>query len=105
MSDLADLRRWYDKAAGQARATLLRWCRTVGYARHDGVSVDMREPPALPGDDIEYLPGVATRIDGRDMTPDEQEAAQRLLVQMAQEARDALDGQSTLVVTVGRRDG
>lgn len=54
---------------------LLRWCRTVGYAHHDGVSVDMREP----GADIEYLPGVRMTVD----------------------ARDALQGPSTLAVVGG----
>lgn len=60
-------------------ASLPRWYRTVGYARHDGVSVDMREPCAVVGDDIEYLPGVRMTID----------------------ARDALQGPSTLAVVGG----
>lgn len=101
MSDAAELLRWYGDANGNARASLLRWCRTVGYARHEGVSVDMHEPPAMSGRDIEYLPGVATRIDGRDMTDDEQRVAHGLLVRMAHDARDALAGCSTLAVIVG----
>ena len=60
-------------------ADLLRWHRTVGYARHDGVSVDMHEPCAAAGADIEYLPGVRMTID----------------------AHDALQGTSTLAVVGG----
>lgn len=100
VSDFDELNRWYT-ATGHAHASLLRWYRTVGYARHAGVGVDMYEPPVLAGDDIEYLPGVATRIDGRDMTAEEKALAQRLLAQMAQDARDALSGQSTLAVVCG----
>lgn len=97
-SDAVEIRRWYRAHNGRRHASLLRWYRTVGYARHDGVSVDMHEPCAIAGDDIEYLPGVATCIDGREMTAEEQTAIRRVLVQMAEEARDALAGQSTLVV-------
>lgn len=93
----AELRRWY-AASGHAHLSLLRWFRTVGYARHGGVSVDMREPCAVVGDDIEYLPGAAMRIDGRDMTSDESKAISKLLAQMAADAIDALSGQSTLVI-------
>lgn len=82
-------------------ATLLRWYGKRGYARHGGVSVDMDEPPAIAGDDIEYLPGVATRIDGREMTADEQRVVLALLVRMAHDARDALAGCSTLAVIIG----
>lgn len=96
MTDFAELHRWY-AAIGHAPASLLRWYRTVGYARHGGVSVDMHEPCALAGDYIEYIGG-AGRIDGREMTPDELQAVHRLLVQMCEDARDALQGSSTLVV-------
>lgn len=96
--DVRELGRWY-KGAGHAHVSLLRWCRTVGYARHAGVSVDMHEPPALAGDDIEYLGG-SGRIDGRAMTPDELQAVRLLLVQMATDARDAIEGRSTLVVSL-----
>lgn len=99
-ADIDELQRWH-RERGSAHAVLLRWHRTVGYARAAGVGVDMYEPPALPGDDIEYLPGVATRIDGREMTAEECAAAHRLLVQMAQDARDALAGCSTLGVVLG----
>lgn len=91
-----------DAARAPPGASLLRWHGTVGYARHDGVSVDMVQPPALSGQDIEYLPGVATRIDGRDMTQEEQGVVQSLLVKMAYDARDALAGCSTLAVIIGR---
>lgn len=59
--DFAELRRWH-AATGHAHASLLRWYRCVGYARHDGVQVDMHEPPAVAPDaqDITYLPGEAT---------------------------------------------
>lgn len=58
----------------------------------------MTEPPALEGTDIEYLPGDRTVIDGRPMTADEILLAERMLEQMASDARDALSGLSTLVV-------
>ncbi len=99
VSDFDELNRWYT-ATGHAHASLLRWYRTVGYARHNGVSVDMREPPAMSGEDIEYLGGNTGRIDGRDMTADQVRAVQALLVQMSTEARDALAGCSTLVVAM-----
>lgn len=98
-SDFAELNRWYN-ATGYAHISLLRWYRTVGYARHNGVSVDMSEPPAMSGEDIEYLGGNTGRIDGRDMTADQVRAVQALLVQMSTEARDALAGCSTLVVAM-----
>ena len=79
---------------------MLRWYRTVGYARFEGVGVDMTEPPAIDGSDIEYLGGHAGKIDGRDMTPDEVTQARELLAKMMQGARDGLSGQSTIVVII-----
>lgn len=93
-----------DAHDGRRHACMLRWYRTVGYARHAGVSVDMHEPPAIAGDDIEYLPGVRTLIDGRAMTSDEISATQKLLVQMSEDARDALQGTSTLAVVIRGRE-
>ncbi len=100
--DCRAVQRWY-RAHARTHAIVLRWYRSVGYARCAGVSVDMFEPPAIGGSDIEFIPGVATRIDGRDMTPEEAAAVRRMLEQMAQDARDALAGQSTLVVSVQAR--
>lgn len=100
--DFKALLAWYEKAGGAA--SVLRWYHTVGYARHAGVSVDMHEPPAIDGDDIEYLPGVRTLIDGRAMTSDEISATQKLLVQMSEDARDALQGTSTLAVVISGRE-
>ena len=97
-SDYAELERWY-RATGHAHISLLRWYRTVGYARHSGVSVDMHEPPAIAGDDIEWVGGRG-RIDGRDMTDDEVRRVRGLLAQMEHDARDALAGCSTLVVSI-----
>lgn len=98
-TDFAVVRRWHrDRAA--PHLSVLRWYRTVGYARHGGVSVDMHEPCAWPGDDIEYLPG-RYLIDGRAMTDDERAGIRRLLVQMCVGARDALCGTSTLAVVGG----
>lgn len=97
--DFDELRRWYD-ASGAPQASLLRWCRTVGYARHGGVSVDMHEPCAVAGADIEYLPG-RYLIDGRPMTDAERDVIEQLLTQMCHDARDALTGGSTLVVVHG----
>lgn len=93
----ATLRRWYTDV-GYAHVSVLRWYHTVGYARHGGVSVDMREPPDIQGEDIEYLGGHMGKIDGQDMTPEEVSYVRKLLVQMSEDARDALRGTSTLVV-------
>lgn len=98
---VAELRRWFADTT-RATASMLRWHRCVGYARHDGVSVDMIEPPVLAGDDIEYIGGVG-RIDGRDMTPDEMQTVHLLLVRMREAACDALQGTSTLVVVEGNK--
>ena len=99
----SELRRWH-ATTGHAHASLLRWYRCVGYARHNGVGVDMDEPPAVaPGaQDITYLPHEAW-IDGVQMTPEQMQETRRLLVQMAQDARDALAGRSTLVVVFDKR--
>ena len=96
-ADVEELLRWYSET-GHAHVSVLRWYRTVGYARHGGVSVDMDAPCALPGSDIEYLGGTTGRIDGREMTEAEVRTAHKLLAQMWSDARDALQGQSTLVV-------
>lgn len=98
-NDFAELSRWY-AATGHAHITVLRWYRTVGYARFDGVGVDMLQPPAIGGSDIEYLGGHSGKIDGRDMTPDEVTQARELLAKMMQGARDGLSGQSTIVVII-----
>lgn len=84
----------------------LRWHRGTGYARYGGFAGWWEgDPPAIARDaqDIEYAGGVVMTIDGRPMTNDEMDATARLLVQMAQEARDALTGQSTLVVVCDRK--
>lgn len=98
-SDAAVVRRWI-RALADPHLTALRWHRTRGCAWHAGVIVHMQEPPAIVGDDIEYIPAVVARIDGRTMTAEEIDHVDRLLVQMAADARDALEGQSTLAVVV-----
>ena len=98
-NDFAELSRWY-AATGHAHISLLRWYRTVGYARFEGVGVDMTEPPAIDGSDIEYLGGHAGKIDGRDMTRDEVLKVRELLVKMMQGAKDGLSGQNTIVVVI-----
>lgn len=100
----AEVRRWFRDRA-RPHVSMLRWHRCVGYARHAGVGVDIYEPPAVAPDahDIEYLPGIATTIDGVPMTPEQAAATKRLLVQMATDARDALAGGSTLVVVMEPR--
>lgn len=96
-STVAVMRRWY-AATGHAHICVLRWYRTVGYARYWRTSHDLDEPPAIAGDDIEYLGGDTGRIDGRDMTADEVARVRRLLAQMDSDARDAISGTSTLAV-------
>ncbi len=99
--DFETVQRWYTThRLDVSGASVLRWFRTFGYARHDGVSVDMRAPPAICGDDIEYLGGVIGQIDGRDMTPDEATRILEILAKMAQNARDGLEGNCTIVVIV-----
>lgn len=95
------MQRWYTThRLDVSSASILRWFRTFGHARHDGVSVDMRSPPAIDGDDIEYLGGGIGQIDGRDMTPDEAIRILEMLAKMAQNARDGLEGNCTIVVVV-----
>lgn len=96
VADSAIVRRWW-RVIGRRHLSALRWHRTEGIAVHHGVVVDMDDPPAIGGDVIEFWPG-ARRIDGREMTDDEAAAVRLLLEQMACDARDALSGQSTLVV-------
>lgn len=86
----------------------LRWHHGTGYARYGGFAGWWEgDPPAVArgAQDIEYAGGVVMTIDGRPMTNDEMDATHRLLVQMAQEARDALTGHSTLVVVQDRAKG
>lgn len=87
--------------------TRLRWHHTCGVARHDGVSVELRHAPALPGLDcmteLDFIPGVMAEVrigceEKRDMTNGEREHALKLLSQMSSEARDLIDGASTIVV-------
>lgn len=88
-----------------ANVAALRWHRGVGYARYGGFAGWWEgDPPAVARDaqDIEYAGGVVMTIDGRLMTNDEMDATHRLLAQMAQDARDALTGQSTLAVVFDR---
>lgn len=98
-TDFAIVRRWHRDSASP-HLSVLRWYKTVGYARHGGTSHDLHEPPAIAGDDIEYLPG-RYMIDGRPMTVDERATIRRLLVQMDSDAGDALCGTSTLAVVGG----
>ena len=85
--------------------TRLRWHQTVGVARHDGASVELHAAPTgfMACSEIDFVPGVIAVVrEGcnatRDMTPTEQSHAMALLIRMSTEARDAVDGGSTLVV-------
>jgi hypothetical protein len=89
----------------------LRWDRHigVGVARCDGVQVEMKGPPDICGlesaAEIDYIPHVIAQVrigcgPTRDMTPDEQHDALALLQAMAHQARDAIEGGSTIVVVV-----
>lgn len=88
--------------------TRLRWHHTMGCARHDGVSVELTRAPDLPGmqhmTELDYIPHVIAVVrigcePTRDMTQAERTDAMTLLQQMASDARDALDGDSTLVIS------
>ncbi len=85
----------------------LRWHHTIGCARHDGVSVELRHAPALHGMDcmteMDYIPTVMAQVRigceaVRDMTALEQSRAMELLLRMAANARDVLDGDTTIAV-------
>lgn len=101
----AEVARWVQQYANVA---VLRWHRGVGYARYGGFAGWWEhDAPAIARDaqDIEYAGGVVMAIDGRPMTRAEVDATGQLLAQMAQDARDALTGQSTLVVVHGQMKG
>lgn len=100
----AEIRRWYHTTA-YAHITCARLIRrgerVAGFAQSAGVSVQIHEPIAFDGSDVELL-GSRGTIDGRPMTGAERDALLRLLAQMAADARDALDGKSTLAVSIHR---
>ena len=101
IDDAERVLRWWQDGGHRHRSALF-WYRTAGVALHRGVSVTVEERPGVPGDVIEYWPGVS-RVDGEVMSDDYRAALDKLLEQMATEARDALAGLSTLVVVTGRR--
>ncbi len=79
----------------------------MGAARHDGVRTMLRQAPAIEGfecmTEMEFIPGTVAEVrigaqQKRDMTPVEQARAMAVLLRMATGARDALDGDSTIVV-------
>jgi hypothetical protein len=67
--------------------------------------VDLDKPPAFEwtkaAQDITYFPGMLT-VDGLALHEPQIREAARRLEQMASEARDALDGHSTLVVVLDK---
>ncbi len=92
--------------------TRLRWSHRNGAARHDGVHVHLTQPPVLPGleamTEIDYAPNIVALVrigceSMRDMSMDEMHDALALLHKMAHDARDAIDGTSTLVVVIQGR--
>lgn len=82
-------------------ATRLRWTAQLGgIARHDGVIVELRQRPPLPGlqhaTDIDFVPHIVgqvrIRADAmRDMTGEELHDALALLQRMARDARAGLE--------------
>jgi hypothetical protein len=79
----------------------------MGCARHDGVSVELRRAPVIEGlecmTEMDFIPGVMAEIRigceaKRDMLVDEKARVMALLIQMSSEARDALEGESTIFV-------
>lgn len=102
----AEVRRWYH-STGHAHATCARLIqrgeRVAGVAHYDGVTVEIHERPAFDGADVE-LRCTSGTIDGRPMTGAERDHLLRLLAQMAADARDALDGKSTLAVSIHRAE-
>jgi hypothetical protein len=89
----------------------LRFDRNVGIgvARCDGVQVEITWPPAIPGlesaAEIDFIPHVIAQVRIgseriRDMTDNEKRDALAILQAMAHQARDAIEGGSTIVVVV-----
>jgi hypothetical protein len=89
--------------------TRLRWGGRKGYASHEEVAAVLYHPPVIkelvPYDELDYAPRVVAQIRPkneamRDMTNDERRQVHALLIRFATEARDALDGGSTLAVVM-----
>ncbi len=87
--------------------TRLYWHHNIGVARHDGVESILRHAPwleGLPGiSEIDYIPTVMAHVRIgheriRDMTAIEQSRAMELLLRMAANARDVLDGDTTIAI-------
>lgn len=101
MSDFVEVQRWLMETK-LLHFSMLRWYNTVGYARHAGVSVDMVDPLRLDWareiKDLEYIPGIVCTADGIPMTDDQQSSIKKLLIQMSEDARAALNGDSTLAI-------
>jgi len=50
--------------------TRLRWDGRAGIARHDGVSVDLRErPPGMLWTEVDFEPGIVSECRDRDCDP------------------------------------
>ena len=78
----------------------LRWHHTLGVARCDGVTVELKHPPRLPGMEhmmeMDYIPGVIAEVRigcsrTREMTGDERGHALELITRMARIAHEALE--------------
>ena len=84
-------------------ATRLRWHAGTGFARHDGVRVELRRAPDLGGlegvTDLDFVPGVCAMVrEGcgpvDDLTDRQKNDALALLQSMAAAARRVMDRNS-----------
>lgn len=89
--------------------TRLRWDGRRGTAKHCGVVVELQESPAIGVADlteIEYAPEVRVHTlrigcgPMQEMNAEQIAAVEKFLVRMASDARDAVEGKSTLVVVI-----
>lgn len=78
--------------------TRLYWAQDAGLAVHAGVSVVLRQPPALPGltdlAEIDFAPGVVAQVRtgagrARDLEPSERAACMLILKRVSFAARAA----------------
>lgn len=80
--------------------TRLEWDGTRGFARHDGVQIQLRRAPGAKWHEVHYTPGIQAEVREhasdarRELTGDEIRSVQRWLAHMAYAALKAIDQQT-----------
>lgn len=73
--------------------TRLEWDGRRGVARHDGVQIELREPPSKQWHEVHYVPGIQAEVreracdPKRDLVPKEIDGINRWLQYMASAGR------------------